>query len=480
MADTNIDNYTIEEILTIFNIVDPTVFNVTDMANTLIAKMKTDGKTDMMNFFGEARDKVLTYLQNLGKEPVENETTEQIQDIWPTNEFYDKNPIKPVRYFDEGSHITVEKNTFAPMVHTERETGPIIASHLIIIDSQFRSNILPYYSNPLASSFNTNFTFNLTNQIMKAISLKLYSYQIPTTWSAFTAQSGNTFFLYNGVMVLIPDGNYTPQTLVAAINLSAQQNSATSGLVVTYDATMNRIFFTNTDPFIDTVTVIFFIQSNVVNFNNCGTFVLSNFQSLATNATLGWFLGFRTLPNSSTGDVEIFLPVNVPIKADVAPDTYGPKYFTLSIEDYSNQRLTSGLYNITNSKTYNSLSVPDYYNTIDVACKLREGSLTQAQIYTINAVTNPDSNNLSVNQSNALIGPTSNSTFAVIPLENVRNIRPDPYIKFGADLFIYKRNYLKPTNLQRFTVSLMDDKGTYVNLYDNDWSFSLIVDEQLN
>jgi hypothetical protein len=75
MTDIDITHYTVEDILLIFNIVDPTVFNVTDVANTLIAKMKTEGKPEMMDFFAEARDKVLDYLQNLGKEPVENEIT---------------------------------------------------------------------------------------------------------------------------------------------------------------------------------------------------------------------------------------------------------------------------------------------------------------------------------------------------------------------------------------------------------------------
>jgi hypothetical protein len=223
---------------------------------------------------------------------------------------------------------------------------------------------------------------------------------------------------------------------------------------------------------------MFFIQSNTVIFSNCGTFVKENFQTLSINSTLGWLLGYRTTPNVTTGNVEILLTPNEPAIAEVAPDTYGPKYFTLSLEDYSNQRLSSGLYNITNTKKYASLSVQEYYNTIDVACKLREGSLTQAQLYTINAVTNNNTNVYGFN--NTLTGPTSSSTFAVIPLSGIPTIRPEPYIKFGADLFIHKRNYIKPTNLERFSVTLYDDKGNLVNLYDNDWSFSLIVEEQLN
>jgi hypothetical protein len=473
---TDIDNYTVNDILSIFNIVDPTVFNVTDVANSLIAKKKTEGKPDMVDFIGKARDKVLEYLQAKSKEPVENERTEEVENVWLTNVFDDTNPVKPVRYFDDGSHITAKENIVEPQIATE----PIIASHIIIIDSQFRANILPYSSNSASNSFNTSFTFNLTNQMLRAVSIKLYSYHIPTSWNAFTLQSGNTFFLYNGVIINIPDGNYTAKNIAIAINSAAQQNTATSSLVVAYNENANRISFTNTDPLLNTVTVMFCIQSNTVNITNCGAFVLENFQTLGVNTTLGWLLGFRTPPNNITGDIELFLAPNVVTYADVAPDTYGPKYFTLSVEDYSNQRLSSGLYNITNTKIYNTLSVPDYYNTIDVACKMRDGSLTQAQIFSINAISNPSTNKLNKVENNTLNGFTSNSTFAIIPLVDIQNIRPYPYIKFGADLFIYKRNYLQPTELERFTVSLTDDKGNLVNLYDNDWSFSLIVDERLN
>jgi hypothetical protein len=79
-----------------------------------------------------------------------------------------------------------------------------------------------------------------------------------------------------------------------------------------------------------------------------------------------------------------------------------------------------------------------------------------------------------------LSGPTSGSAFAIIPLTGITALRPEPYIKFGSDLSIFKRDYGSPRILDRFTVRLTDDKGNLVNLNDNDWSFSLIVEEKLN
>ena len=84
MTETDIDNYTVDNILAIFNISDPTPFNVQDVANTLIAKMTTEGKTDLVTFFTEARDKVLDYLTALAAENLEvtNESHESLNKVW--------------------------------------------------------------------------------------------------------------------------------------------------------------------------------------------------------------------------------------------------------------------------------------------------------------------------------------------------------------------------------------------------------------
>ena len=487
MTDTNVDNYTVDDILAILNVTDPTPANVTDAANTLIARMKIEKQPALEKFFTLARDKVLAFLSgnttdisNATKALI-NEGSASLEQIWTESgfTFNDNNKTEiPVRYYGGGSHVVAENQQ---QVSTENTAPPIIATHIINIDSQYRTNIIPYSDNPLSNTFNTNFTFNLSNPIMKAISINLYSYQIPTTWYAFTAKAGNTFLMYNGIVINIPDGNYTPATLVAAINTTALTNLDTNQLVVTYNTTTNRISFTNNDLLSGPVTLLLFIQANVINFNDCGNFTLDSFQTLGINATLGWLLGFRTTPDPTTGDVAITINPGETITADVPPNTYGPKYFVLSIEDYSNQRLTSGLFNITNTKKQASISIADYYNTVQVACKLREGSLTQAQLYAINAVTESSKvNNTIGGFNNKLSGPNSGTAFAIIPLNDIERLRPNPYIKFGADLALFKRNYASPTNLQRFNVTLSDDKGNLVNLYDNDWAFTLIVQERLN
>jgi hypothetical protein len=480
MTDTNIENYSVDDILAIFNLTDPTPFNVKDKANSLIAKMKTDGRNDLEIFFAKARDKVLAHLaeDTVVNQEVINEATEGLDKIWAEGSVNDTSPTNHIRYFSQDSRMTIENQELSV---TASSAPPIISTSVIVIDSQYRSNILPYSSNPNSNSFNTNFTFNLSNPITKVVSLTLYSYQIPTSWYAFNSQSGNTFFMYNGFIIQIPNGNYTPTQIVTAINAQAALQTATSGLVVSYDSNSQKISFTNNDLLSGPITIVFFIQANVINYNNCGNLSLLNFQTLGINSTLGWYLGFRTSPNATTGDVDITILPGQTIQADVPPSLNGSSYFYLSIEDFSNQRLTNGLYNITNTKSYSTISIPDYYKTINVACKLREGTLTQAQIYAINAVSGASNvNNNVAGYNNKLAGPTSGSTFAVIPLSDISSIRPNPYVKFGVDLAIYKRKYSAPTTLERLSVTLTDDKGNLVNLSDNDWSFSLLIEEKLN
>jgi uncharacterized protein YijF (DUF1287 family) len=86
--------------------------------------------------------------------------------------------------------------------------------------------------------------------------------------------------LYNGVIIKIPDGNYTPAEMVSTINTIASQNTATIGLTVSYDSLSRKIKFTNTDFFSEKVTVTFFIQEDLISYNNCGTVILNEFQTL--------------------------------------------------------------------------------------------------------------------------------------------------------------------------------------------------------
>ena len=63
-VDMNIDNYSIKDLFMIFNLVDnSSLFQIKDVANNLIARMKSQGKTNMAIFFENAKNKLIDYCE---------------------------------------------------------------------------------------------------------------------------------------------------------------------------------------------------------------------------------------------------------------------------------------------------------------------------------------------------------------------------------------------------------------------------------
>jgi len=76
-TDTNIDNYSVDDILTIFNLSDPTLFQIKDVANHLIARMHSEGKSEMAIFFEKAKQKLL----EAANEEDDDDESDKEQDI---------------------------------------------------------------------------------------------------------------------------------------------------------------------------------------------------------------------------------------------------------------------------------------------------------------------------------------------------------------------------------------------------------------
>ena len=84
--DTNIDNYSVDDILTIFNLYDPTLFQIKDVANNLIARMRSEGKLEMAIFFEKAKQKLLEAAteddESDNESDNENDNNEVEQNWW--------------------------------------------------------------------------------------------------------------------------------------------------------------------------------------------------------------------------------------------------------------------------------------------------------------------------------------------------------------------------------------------------------------
>lgn len=169
--------------------------------------------------------------------------------------------------------------------------------------------------------------------------------------------------------------------------------------------------------------------------------------------------------------------------SDAPADLRLTKYLLLSMEDYNNNQLNSGLISIQSteknvkidSKKY-GLKIshcPDgqnqnyYQYSTGLSGEVR--GITKAQVTSINAVAQ-----LRSRPSNKTIAPT-NSIFAII------RIPEDDSIKYGdtitnndITLLNNERKYFGPITIGSLKIKLMTEDGYVINLNKTDWSFALL------
>lgn len=598
----NIDDYSIVDLLAILNIQtdNPTEFQVKDEANKIISRLKTERKQDLAIFVENALDKILNAMkiEEDEEEYYENDTDNiqydenTQQGNWWKNEYPEQaDEVERTKPTDRKQKVEIfdkeGKQNNAFVMNRERlgvlQSHPIpvvqgtinpnlknIISRIVSIDSQYRSNIIPYSNNNVNSpTFNTDFTCDLSERLNNVISMKLNSVQIPTSWYIFDDSLGNTCFILENkqltpatIFVKIPSGNYTIPFLNAYFaNYPGNPPSSTTtdlGIYITIDVATGKLIFVS---YFGAATIIFYDTDkfNSCLDNSCGS------TQMKINQNFGWNLGYRT-NNENTLAINIEyqkdqldLPLNqrpppcVPKNTEPPPNNlsnlsdppfeyyyniaqapanlYGPTYFLLVVDDYNNNRVNNSVVTITNVS--NKLDLPSYYSSAyknanntfaTIGCpavlnaaeptlnipksslpymtKSSPRQLTQSQLYTANEIL---FNRTTF--SNKTFGPSTADVLALIPLNNIGNLRTkivpvidasgnvvidacgyptisgansqssQPYIEFAKNLEANERTYFGPVTIDRLRVRLLDDKGNLVNLNDVDWSFSLLIEQ---
>lgn len=330
-------------------------------------------------------------------------------------------------------------------------------THRVIhIDSQYRQHISTVQSDGSAgvdgvpslgtSAFNTDFTLDLAEPLSNVLEMKLHAFHLPTTWYNFDSSMGNTAFSLetDGSNALtIDDGNYTLDELCAAVETKA--SDAGYSLVVSADSKSNRVTISGT-PF------AFYKRGGLTDED--GKVVGGS----VVNQNLGWALGFRKSP-----DEDGLAVVDDGSQGDAPASVIGPKYFVLSIDDYNPNQQNKGL-----------ILATDDYGPVHTTRppRMPTSQTTKAQLESQNALllrnTNP-------NQRSS--PPQTPNAFATLLFTDITGLRPEPYVKATTALHVYSRAYSGPTDIERLRVRLFDDKGNLVNLHDNDWSFSLLMEQ---
>lgn len=567
--DTNVFNYTLSELLAILNLdntetVDPD--EVVDKTNKLITKFKYTNPS-LAVFFKEVQSQVLQYAQGLMVERPENldgkivvegfasRSNEAIYPVaekqvtdWYENENLTQNNQNQVEKITQRKQkIQVFGNDHNPMKREQIATTdtfqlPIkqdslnpnlknTISRFVNLDSQFRQ-----YTSGISSS-STDYTLDLSDTLKNALSLRLYSYQIPYSWYAIDYAYNNTCFWVidvnsdNSFSVNIPPGNYSQTAFQTQLETSLITAGFSNGAnMVSYNANsgiISLLFYDEEwiDPSNSSNTFTVSTSTMLLFYDFTGVYQCTNtcynVSSHYFNNTLGWLMGFR-IP---------YVYVNADGNSGGAIlDLNGPKYLILVIDDYNQNHVNNSLVSI--SQFSNTLKMPFYYspdlpytcitpaqqttlleqqgsslsqiigdvtaqtlfdlqttnplNGLLIAGKYQQDyttiqevlpsaprTLTQAQLYTINQI-NKNGNNITNYLSKA---PTSSDILGVIPVKTSTGVPTGSLlVEFSGSLQDNVRTYFGPVNIERMAVKLLDDKGNVLNLNGNDWCVTLVCE----
>ncbi len=534
----NIQDFSLDDLLDALNLPpDPTASQVTDAANSLIARMRAQGQIDESRFFEQAKAELLSAIEDDGgleKEYNEQDDQETTMGNWWNHEY----PTQGDQTQAEKATSRHQKVQFFPNSHFQmnRERlgvnqtynipvmqGTInpnqrnVTQRMVFIDSSQKQNLT------LPGELTTDLTLDLSEPLTNVLKMRLLSITIPKIWYTFDSQLGNTTFTiasedgtYPPRCVTIPNGNYNVSQLITRINASIGALPAPyNKIALSHEQAIGRpsgcIVITNTS--VEVMVLTFFSPTGIdgeCSSNQCA--------SQYINSNLGWNLGLRAPQTTqllseptmygydSCKGMTLTLMQQSAWESTVPVNTYGPQYFFLVVEDFNQNRLNKGVVSISDRST--KLPMPTYVEpgivdayTGDISCvsvtpvtcgsgparagrvvKTYPRRLTQAQIYTANEI-------MAARSTPDFRAPpvTTGSVLAVLPLAGASRIPATKYesdnpqmevfVLKGDDLVANERAYFGPVDIERMRVKLIDDKGNPINLNGLDWSFTLQVEE---
>lgn len=387
--DTDVDNYTISELLIILDIDTPDQEQIIQKTNDYIEKFEDEGNEEMAVFFTNVQEKLLQYSNELSTdESAELESAAVQQKNWWENQALKQkdSPVQNDKITERKQKIDVFNNPHVPMKKEQLGVNNTFdvkvaqdvlnpnlentTSRFINLDSQFRqaSSGIEYSS--------TDYTLELSEPLHNVLSLRLYSVQIPYAWYTIDTAYGNTCFwlVFNGdttvnVKISVEPGNYSSSQFVQQLNMGSDGSSnfnnssiftfpstVSATYPISYNANNGKIYMNlydascninGTTYSIDNTTQILFYDVNAQ--LTCGTTYCT--QTNTINQTLGWIMGYR-MPYIYADASGNYAPALL--------DLYGPKYLILAIDDFNQNHINNGLVTITESSK--SLKLPTYYN----------------------------------------------------------------------------------------------------------------------
>ena len=409
--DLNIDNYTKQELASLFELppnYDDSILEIKEsklreniMKNTEINK---DTQKRTVNFLVKAKTILLNNYAS-GKSDKNPELQQKILEFYNTS--YE---LKPTKLEDQEEHMVQVRPDKPYLSSYPSEFFPGVINPLkkrtikknLNIDTRFREN---YFSSP-----STNFNFALPIDFDNVLQMQLTSLELPTTYYNVSKQYGNNFFSItvttalgtSTTVVTIPDGNYTYDGIVNIIytqltNLGAPFNEVVFLLNINNNSGSGQMMV----GLIPAST----ITSLSLNFQ-ADRFGIDD-RSTPLPLKFGWMLGFRN------GIYEN----NLNYVSEGIVDVTGPRYIYLVVDDHNNN-VNNGFYSAFNSSLLNN---------------------------------------------NILARISLQSRFFDVQISNNLNIVTTP------------REYFGPVNIKNINIQLLDEYGRVLDINNMDYSFCLTL-----
>jgi len=515
-TNTNVDDYTTQELMDILGIKEITPEAVKEKTNYYMQECANDGYDDMVRFFQDVQDKLLENNQSnqwLGNQYLPQDDKQQQGKITQR--------ANKIQLFDN-NHFPMNREQLGVSNNYQVKVGqdslnPVLQntmSRYIVIDSQYRQGMTGD-----GSELNSDFTIDLSERLINVLSLRLTSIQVPFSWFNITEYT-NTFQIFNMgnyFNITIEPGYYQSiDDILSAINLSFKNSgflpsdyifaSLVNGKV---DIALNGctdpngntiLYYKNTIQ--DSGSIYFYNVSGVesVMTNTCG--VNKQRTGIDYQNTLGWILGYR--------DIAEYVYENGN-RAGALYKIYPINYFILVIDDFNQNHINNGIVTITELSSripttkYNTGDNPYYcqrqppftqtdilnasllnntsagviadkiippYNNIVHTLPSAPRTLTQSQIYSSNEINKNNSKTTRYKPT----APNNSDTFAILPISTKGLTFGSIITETGSTLQLNQRTYFGPVNIDRLRVRLLDDKGNNMDLNGIDWNFVLIAD----
>jgi len=536
--DTNVDNYTTSELLSISELDSLDPYEITTKTNIFINKCRIN-RPEISDFFIGVQKRLLSECDE-DEDDIEGFTGNMVDEDeaegmylgdekqvrkWLTNEALPQSDkTQQNKITNRQQKIDLFGNEHLPMKREQLGINdtfqvPIKQDSLnpnlkntitrfVNLDSQFRQS-----SNGI-ESMSTDYTLDLSDTLKDVLSMRLYSYQIPFTLYAIDSAYGNTCFwvIHGDYTIPIPmePGNYSPSEFVTALNTAIQVAGfiyPVSFVPVKYNPNNGKItlalyglVFSNTiseqlvEFTIDATTIVTFYD--FIGDLKCEKTCI-NRPTYYLNNTLGWIMGFRApriTVNPSGNTAIATLNLN------------GPKYLMLVIDDYNQNHVNNGIVSIT--QLSNKLKLPNYYSSdmpytclmpgrrnANAADNVDNGLLTADKYFadlkpvpiilpsaprTLTQSQIYTINEINKNRNNTInylsTAPTNADILAILPVKTARTSTGEMLVEFSGSLQDNIRTYFGPVNIDRMSVKLLDDKGNVVSLNGADWSVTLICE----